>query len=148
MIAFETPYNKIIDILGGVDEVGMEVRSVIEIDELVKRGLKETSVSLVAGQLGISAEELAKCLNVDYEPANASPKVETLNPNFSERLIKLAEIIYRGKEVLGSEELLQQWMKAKIPALDNKRPLDYLATFTGQEYLLTILGRIEHGIFS
>jgi putative toxin-antitoxin system antitoxin component (TIGR02293 family) len=148
MVTYETPYEKIITALGGAEVVGKNLRSVADLTDLVKRGLKKRSVYPVSKYLGISPRQMIQTLNVEDSPFEDLDDDDYLDSNVSERIIKLAEIISRGQEVFGEDKYFRSWMKDDLPALGSKKPIDYLGTFTGQEYILTILGRIEHGVFS
>ncbi len=148
MIVFETSYDKITATLGGKKNIGTTLRSVFDAADLVKRGLKKNSIYPVLDFFGIEQEQLAAWLNVDEASFSAFADDEFLDPNVSERVLKLAELMYRGKEVFGRDDYFKDWMNAKIPALSGRKPVELLDTFSGMEYVLTVLGRIEHGVYS
>lgn len=54
----------------------------------------------------------------------------------------------RAIEVLGSLEKAEQWLSLPNQALGGRTPLSVLESENGEEEVLTILGRIDHGIFS
>lgn len=54
----------------------------------------------------------------------------------------------RAAEVLEDEKAAQRWMKSEIVALGLKRPIDVAKTAEGYELCCTILGRLEHGVYS
>ncbi len=59
----------------------------------------------------------------------------------------IAEVIRRGREVLGSPDAFSSWSKTNLSSLDNRTPISYLDTSFGINITLRILGRIEHGVF-
>ncbi len=63
-------------------------------------------------------------------------------------MVVAPEILQRATEVFGSLEHAQAWLEARLPVLDNRRPVDVLTEPGGPAELLDILGRIEHGVFS
>ena len=74
------------------------------------------------------------------------------NRNFeslqSERIIEIAKLQLKGKEVFGSKEYFEEWMNSKIIALGNIRPIELLDSSFGIDMLMDELGRIEHGVLA
>jgi len=56
-------------------------------------------------------------------------------------------IFSRAKEVLGSEQDALRWLRTPVPALDSETPISHLAQPNGENDVLTVLGRLEHGVF-
>lgn len=48
----------------------------------------------------------------------------------------------------GDWEHAAEWMVTPNPALEHQRPFDLAQQATGLERVLTILGRIDHGVYS
>ncbi|GAA4396293.1 hypothetical protein GCM10023187_04280 [Nibrella viscosa] len=71
-----------------------------------------------------------------------------LTPKESEKVIALAEVYVRGMAVYESEEDFRFWLLASIPALGGRKPIMLLDSTIGRSFVLDILGRIQHGIFS
>jgi len=51
-------------------------------------------------------------------------------------------------EVFGDDAIAAEWLTTKIMPLGGHAPLDTLMRVDGEEEVLAILGRIEHGVFS
>ena len=54
----------------------------------------------------------------------------------------------RALEVIGDEDKAGEWLTTKIAALGGQTPIDLLTRAEGEEEVLKVLGRIEHGVFS
>jgi uncharacterized protein (DUF2384 family) len=56
----------------------------------------------------------------------------------------------RAVEVFGNEDLARKWMDTPLPILGQSTPQQYSASSEpeNQREILTILGRIDYGIFS
>jgi len=54
----------------------------------------------------------------------------------------------RALEVFGDKDKVAAWLTEKITVLGGQTPMDTLMRADGEEELLRILGRIEHGVFS
>ncbi len=65
----------------------------------------------------------------------------------SDSLDVLESILELGKEVLGSEEELNNWLHNPVFALDGNKPVDLIKTESGRRKVETVLHQIEYGIF-
>ncbi|MGE4345646.1 MAG: antitoxin Xre/MbcA/ParS toxin-binding domain-containing protein [Geoalkalibacter sp.] len=54
----------------------------------------------------------------------------------------------RALEVFGDEANAAEWLTTRIVALGGQTPVDTLLRANGEEEVLAVLGRIEHGVFS
>jgi len=61
---------------------------------------------------------------------------------------KLVELARRGPEVFGSSEKFDRWLGSEIQALGGVKPITMIHTVEDVDKLLTILGRIEYGVYS
>lgn len=69
-------------------------------------------------------------------------------PIHSEKLIELAEVIYKAYEVLESKPKVNAWLEAKAFSLGNLSPKELLTTSYGKDLLLAELTKIDHGLFA
>jgi putative toxin-antitoxin system antitoxin component (TIGR02293 family) len=118
-----------------------------ELIEIARHGLPSEVAELLATRLGISLGELCNFLHV-------SPKTlvrhrgRILGPGLSDRLLTVARVYARCKEVFKTDANSNAWLKSRILAVGDARPIDLLDTNTGADMVMTILGRIEHGVYS
>jgi putative toxin-antitoxin system antitoxin component (TIGR02293 family) len=70
-----------------------------------------------------------------------------LNREQSGRLWKFAEILAKATAVLGSRAEAAQWLERPAIGLDQRRPIDLLATTAGVEIVENHLERIEYGVY-
>lgn len=54
----------------------------------------------------------------------------------------------RAAEVFGSTATADSWLRQRQSVLAGRAPIDVLGTREGREQVMTLLGRIEHGIYS
>jgi putative toxin-antitoxin system antitoxin component (TIGR02293 family) len=78
----------------------------------------------------------------------AQPAQKPLTPEISGRLWKLAEIIGRAEEALGSRAAADAWLHAPAMALDGRRPVDLLASPTGVEAVEDLLTRLRYDVYT
>jgi putative toxin-antitoxin system antitoxin component (TIGR02293 family) len=120
--------------------------------ELVKLSRKGITISLfeeIVQSSAYSIKQWSKFLHLTERTIQRykkeKRKFESLQ---SERIIEIAKLQLKGKEVFGSKEYYEEWMNSKIIALGNIRPIELLDSSFGIEMLMDELGRIEHGILA
>jgi putative toxin-antitoxin system antitoxin component (TIGR02293 family) len=57
-----------------------------------------------------------------------------------------AAVIHRAAEVLGDRSDAMRWLGTPVRALNYATPISLLHDSKGREDVLTVLGRLEHGI--
>lgn len=127
----------------GIDEP----QSDMDLIKIVRQGLPSEGITILSDKFGISPGELSKYLHVSHKTLQRY-KGKALDVKISERLLSLALVYSKGVEVFGSEENSVSWFQSPVCSLGNARPLDYLDTIVGAEMIITLLGRIEHGVYS
>jgi putative toxin-antitoxin system antitoxin component (TIGR02293 family) len=70
-----------------------------------------------------------------------------LNSEQSGRTWKFDEILAKATAVLGSQEEAEQWLERPAIGLDQRRPIDLLATPAGVEMIEDLLERLEYGVY-
>jgi putative toxin-antitoxin system antitoxin component (TIGR02293 family) len=66
------------------------------------------------------------------------------SPRLSERAE--TEVMRRATEVLGDEPSAMRWLGTPVRALDYATPISLLHDAKGREAVLSVLGRLQHGI--
>ncbi len=64
----------------------------------------------------------------------------------SEKILKVAHVIYRGREVFGDSDTFFRWLARPSRALSNQPPESLFDSIIGLDMVLDELGRIEHGV--
>lgn len=138
-------------ILGGRGTLAAPVTTAMEAHDLILRGLPAaaleavvavaeslTSAATIESVLGISARTFQRRMR-DREP---------LSPEQSGRLWKFAEILGRARAIFGSEEAAEEWLTRPAIGLDERRPIELLATPVGMTAVEDYLTRIEYGVYT
>jgi putative toxin-antitoxin system antitoxin component (TIGR02293 family) len=79
-------------------------------------------------------------------PKSTLSRRETLTTQQSERTERLARLFARAEYVLGGEEDAREFMHRRHPELDNRRPLDAVATDLGARSVERVLDSLEFGL--
>ena len=92
----------------------------------------------------------AKAIGMSYRTyqRHTSTSVKQLNPEQSGRTWKLAEILTKAVSVFGSKEEAEQWLERPAIGLNQRKPIDLLATPAGVELVEDFLVRLEYGVYA
>ena len=71
-----------------------------------------------------------------------------VHPEQSGRTWKLAEILARAAAVFGSKEEAEQWLERPATGLNQRRPIDLLASPAGVALVEDFLVRLEYGVYA
>lgn len=119
----------------------------IDLIDVVRHGLPSEGITALSIKLAISSTELSKHLHVSPKTLQRQ-KGKILDINISDRLLTIALVYVKCLDIFGTDENSVAWLKSPIPALGNIKPLDYLDTNAGAEMVMSLLGRIEYGVYS
>jgi putative toxin-antitoxin system antitoxin component (TIGR02293 family) len=72
----------------------------------------------------------------------------TLSTEQSSRTWSFARILTKATSVLGSQDAAEKWMIVPAMGLDNRRPIDLLATAAGTELVQEFLERLDYGVYA
>ncbi|HEX2078439.1 MAG TPA: antitoxin Xre/MbcA/ParS toxin-binding domain-containing protein [Longimicrobium sp.] len=134
--------------LGGPAVLRSEVRSDLDIAELIHQGLPLRVVDVVLASGLLRADELYTLVVPRRTLAHRREKQHALSPEQSDRLARVVRVMARAEEALGSPDRATHWMRKENRALAGKRPIDLLESDAGTRMVERVLGRIEHGVYS
>ena len=140
--------SEIIEMLGGKKTLGRNVSSAKELVELIRSGLPYPALESLMRVLMISRNELVHSIAMPSRTLARRKKARKLQADESDRVFRLARVAARAVEVLGSHEKAARWLRKPNRALGHVVPLDHLDTDIGAQQVESILGRIEHGVYS
>jgi len=96
------------------------------------------STQATAESLGLAHRTIARRLQ----------ERQLLDPEESERVVRLARVLAEASDVLGDLEKARRWLLKRNRALGGEIPVRLLDTDIGTNAVLDELGRIEHGVFA
>jgi len=146
--------QRVVQLLGGARVLRHELKHPLDAHELLLAGLPGRALTHLLGQLvflnrtasvekavGMSLRTVQRH-KYKYKPA------KPLSQEQSGRIWKFAEILARATEVFGSQEEAEQWLERPAMGLDQRRPIDLLATPAGVELVEDLLTRLEYGVYT
>ena len=114
--------------------------------DAVDEGLDVTAFERVAENLDITEKRLAELLRINTSTLARRKRSGSLSVDESERLYRVAFLLERSTQVMGSLEAAQRWLREGKRALGGESPLVYARTEPGAREVEDLLGRIEYGI--
>ncbi|RUM95139.1 DUF2384 domain-containing protein [Pseudaminobacter arsenicus] len=144
--------QKVAELLGGTRVLSCRVTSALDAHELLLHGLPASALDYLVGRLVFihKAESLEKAVGMSvrtYQRRKDTPS-KPLSREQSGRTWKFAEILAKATDVLGSQAEAEQWLERPAIGLDQRRPIDLLATPAGIELVEGYLERLEYGVYA
>jgi putative toxin-antitoxin system antitoxin component (TIGR02293 family) len=139
-------------LLGGPRVLHHTLRSPLDAHELLARGLPGEALLHLIGRLlrlqtSASLEKAIGMSQRTFQRHKTAP-AKPLNPEQSGRAWTFAEILARATTVFGSQDEAEQWLERPAIGLDQRRPLDLLATPAGVKLVEDHLERLEYGVYA
>ena len=113
-----------------------------------RSGLPFASLAAVGTRYDIPLLTLARVVGLPVRTLARRKKERRLRADESDRLLRLARVAAVAEDVLGAQDKAGRWLQKPNRALGGIAPLDLLDTDLGAEQVVTVLGRIEHGVYS
>jgi putative toxin-antitoxin system antitoxin component (TIGR02293 family) len=140
--------DKVWQALGGKKVLGARPTSALAFVPMARIGFPFGALEATAGSLGRSVEATAKVINIPQRTMYSRKSTNRLNPDESDRVLRLALVIAEADDVLGSREKTQRWLSKPSRALGGQTPESLLVTEYGAQLVREELSRIEHGVFA
>jgi putative toxin-antitoxin system antitoxin component (TIGR02293 family) len=133
-----------ITLLGGRKILG----NVSNLEDLAEEGLPKKALVFFLHESHFDEKRLFRYLDVTKRTLDNYRPDERLRLYISDRLIHLAELFAKGKELFNSLENFTEWLNHPSIDLHGEKPVEQIHTRKGIDELLGILGKLEHGILA
>ncbi len=144
--------ERVADLLGGARILRRPVRTPLDAHEMLLRGLPGKALSHLLDNLVVlrrtTSLEKAVGMSLRTFQRRKDAPAKPLSPEQSGRTWKFAEILAKATAVFGSQEEAEQWLERPAIGLDQRRPIDLLATPAGVALVEEFLGRLEYGVYA
>jgi putative toxin-antitoxin system antitoxin component (TIGR02293 family) len=143
--------QKVADLLGGPRILSRRITSTLDAHELLLDGLPGSALThFVSHLLFIQTDSLEKAFGMSlrtFQRRKDAPN-KPLSQEQSGRTWKFAEILAKATDVFGSQEEAERWLERPAIGLDQRRPIDLLATPAGIELVEQYLTRLAYGVYA
>lgn len=139
-------------LLGGARILRHPLRNPIDAHEMLLLGLPGKALRHLVDNLSVLGKtaSLEKAVGMSlrtFQRRRDAPD-KPLSQEQSGRAWKFAEILAKATAVFGTQQEAEQWLERPAIGLDQRRPIDLLATPAGVEIVEDFLERIEYGVYS
>ena len=126
-------------------------RSSLEAHEMLLSGLPSGALSHFVDNLVFLRwdDSFSKAIGMSHRTYQRhTSSVKQLSPEQSGRMWKLAEILAKAVSIFGSKEDAEQWLEQPAIGLNQRKPIDLLATPAGVELVEAFLVQLEYGVYA
>ena len=135
--------------LSYTDRIGIKASSVVQIVSLIEKGIRYRHLTNLQKQLRMSISEIASAVEISERTLARRKKEGRLNPEESERLIRISRIYDKAVDLFeGDEDDALRWLQKPAVAFDDKTPLEFASTELGAREVENLIDRLSQGVFS
>ena len=128
-----------------IKEENQNVLSESEVLYAARLGVTKKNVNDILTITGFTLNEMGQYVHVTPRTLQRKKLNERLPSDISEKVLLIQNLYVKGSLVMGGLQAFKQWMSIPNVALGGAMPKTFLDTFSGIEYIMQELGRIEHG---
>ena len=141
-------------VLGGEKELGQKVKSRIDFDALIQKGIPLGVISHIKKEFNLPDEVIARIIGVSPRTVSRRrktvkiPAKERLSPVESDRVYRFARIVALAEDVFEDKKEALEWLNSPQYGLGGRVPFDMLQTDAGAREVEELLIRIDYGVIS
>jgi len=138
--------DRLVNALTGCPSLPKKMGSELNMYTWLKKGLPFEAVDILIKNHKITVAEMQRFI----PPRTFARRKQErkLNAEESDTIARLAMVVDFAEEVFGDNDKASIWLRHPNKSLDGFSPIELLETDYGARIVETILGRIQHGIYS
>lgn len=135
--------------LDGLTILGLRAKNTLDLLAKVERGFSFTAFVRLQRAIDLSAQDLAAFVQIPARTLLRRKEAGRLHADESDRLLRLSRLLERAIELFeGDAEAARNWLASPVKALARHTPLDFARTEAGAREVESLIGRLEHGVYS
>ena len=134
------------EVLGGNRVLGKPVKSLLELNDAVERGLPKATLRNVVRRVFPGAAEQRAMMHRVVPEATFKRRRERLSGSESARTERLARVIAIAEDVWQDSEQARRFLTTPHPEIGGKTPLDAALTELGARQAEEVMARIVYGL--
>ena len=138
--------HAIVDAMGGEKIFRKPIKDITDLQENVRAGLPYRAYEFLVNRLSLGGSEAVAVFHVKKRTLARRKAARVLRADESDRVLRVARVVARAREVLGTDERATAWLKRRNRALGNRVPLEDLDTDIGTRQVEDVLLRLQHGV--
>jgi putative toxin-antitoxin system antitoxin component (TIGR02293 family) len=144
--------ERVVDLLGGARVLRRRPTQLLDAHDVLLHGLPGAALVHLLDSLLVphDAASLERAIGMSRRTfqRRKSPDAKPLSQEQSGRTWKFAEVLAKATTVFGSQEEAEQWLERPAIGLEQRRPIDLLATPAGVRIVEDFLVRLEYGVYA
>jgi putative toxin-antitoxin system antitoxin component (TIGR02293 family) len=139
-------------VLGGENTIGRPVRTSLEAHELLLDGLPISTLLFFTKKVALlgAADTLEKTIGIRLRTLRRQHRKQdgaVLSVELSNKVWKFADILGQATEIFGTTTAAAEWLSNPATGLDQRKPIDLIATTVGLEMLEEYMARLKYGVY-
>ncbi|MGR4862650.1 type II RES/Xre toxin-antitoxin system antitoxin [Caulobacter sp. LARHSG274] len=144
--------RRVADLLGGARLLHHRIDTPLDAHDLIVGGMPAGALNHLMDKLltvrHASGFEKALGMSLRTRQRRKDTPAKALNAEQGGRVWKFAEVLTRATDVFGSQSEAEQWLVRPAMGLDQRAPIELLASPAGAEVVEDFLTRIEYGAYT
>lgn len=136
--------------LPGAALLGLDLVDDFQVARSINEGLSTVVVSRLAQELGVSESRALSAVAIPESTFHSRKRAgRLLTPEESSRVYRIARATAAARTYFeGDSAAARRWLSNPKEALAGSTPLEFSRTPEGSDYVIRLLQRLEHGVFS
>ena len=140
--------SRVAKLLGGAKILKHRIETQRDLVTLVRTGIPVASLEALTRELDLSVDATADYLGLARRTiARRKQEDELLDPQQSERVVRVANVLALAKDVLGTIEKARTWLLKNNRGLGGAKPISLLDTDVGADEVRDVLMRVAYGVY-
>jgi putative toxin-antitoxin system antitoxin component (TIGR02293 family) len=136
-------------VLGGQKVLRRKVGADSDLRAMTRAGLPAGTLAALAKELDVDKKVLATLVGVSERTLSRRlASGARLSMKESDRTMRVARVLAKTKDTFGNPVKAVHWLKTPNRVMEGQTPLSLLDTDAGVNWVETILGRIDYGLYS
>ena len=115
---------------------------------LVEKGLPFSELEVLQEQLDLPLDRLADYLGLARATLHRRKLAGQLMPDESDKVLRFARLLAQALKIFGALPEAREWLRTPQYGLGGVVPLEFAGTEVGAREVESLLGRIDHGVYS
>jgi putative toxin-antitoxin system antitoxin component (TIGR02293 family) len=129
--------------------LGFQVRTSEQLRTKIEAGFAYSSLLHFQKHAAISLNDLASLVSITSRTLSRRKSQGRLQPDESDRLVRIARLFALANGLFeGDSDAARVWLQTPKRALGGHTPLEYARTELGAREVESLIGRLEHGVYS
>ena len=116
----------------------------------IKAGLPVKEFDALRGLLGLTVEALSEKVGISIATLSRRRRgSKVLDPEHGDRIMRFARLYRLAVDLYdGDAAAARSWLSKPARALGGRPPIDFADTEAGAHEVETLIGRLEHGVYT